>query len=300
MYSYRAFGLHISSEFILEHLTPSQCNSSDVSIGVADLEMERVTHGLHEVDRAFLSTGAGVVMHWRGVGTVRVRDGQQIEVDFAATVPSSVRTLALTGPPMGVLLEQRGNLVLHASAVVINGLAFGFMGHKGFGKSTTVAALGNAGHPLLTDDILAVSCAGQHWRADPGVPVVKLWPSSFKALFTDCVEGSDSEKRTVAPPNVHGSSAALGALFVLRAGEPSVDLISGRDSFLSVLRNTYASRFVGSDGTAPDLFRNCSELVQSVPVYALYRRPSLDDLPLVVSIVEGTAASVAKQRAGGN
>ncbi len=300
MYSYRAFGLHFSSELSLEFLTPSECDSPDVSIRVANLERERVAHGLHEVDRAFLSTNRGVVMHWRGVGTVCVSGGDRIDVDFGSTVPSSVRSLALTGPPTGVLLEQRGRLVLHASAVVIDGLAFGFMGHKGFGKSTTVSALGNAGYPLLTDDILSVRCPDQQWLADPGVPVVKLWPSSYEFLIAERGEESGDEKRMVAPPSTHDTVATLGALFVLEAGQPHVRRISGKESFLSVLRNTYASRFVGTDGASPDLFQACTNLVQTVPVYALHRRPSLDDLTIVVGMVEETATSVGEYARGGN
>lgn len=53
-----------------------------------------------------------------------------------------------------VLAHWRGALNLHAGAVLLHGRVWGLLGHKGAGKSTTLAALDHAGHPVLADDML--------------------------------------------------------------------------------------------------------------------------------------------------
>src|SRR5690606_16473868 len=64
--------------------------------------------------------------------------------------------LPLFGPVMACLLHRQGLLVLHGSAVVIDGEAHAFLGDKGSGKSTTAAALIAAGLPLVADDVVAL------------------------------------------------------------------------------------------------------------------------------------------------
>ncbi len=61
------------------------------------------------------------------------------------------------------LLALRGETVLHASAVAIDGAAVAFVGQSGRGKSTIAALLCVAGAELVTDDVLTV---------DPGPPVM--------------------------------------------------------------------------------------------------------------------------------
>jgi serine kinase of HPr protein (carbohydrate metabolism regulator) len=62
---------------------------------------------------------------------------------------------------LAALLHQRGCLVLHASAVLMNGGADVVSGETGAGKSTLLAALAAKGFPVVSDDVTAV-------RALPG------------------------------------------------------------------------------------------------------------------------------------
>jgi serine kinase of HPr protein (carbohydrate metabolism regulator) len=64
-----------------------------------------------------------------------------------------------------VLLQQRGRLVLHASAVTVDLGVVAFMGGPGWGKSTMAAAMYARGHSIVADDVTAV-------RADKAHPVV--------------------------------------------------------------------------------------------------------------------------------
>lgn len=294
MLQYRAFGLSLASELELLHLESVSGDPPEVRINSADLSEVRAVHGLEDVARAFIATDSGVVMHWRDVGTVLVSDGTTIQVDFEPQVDPSIRTLALTGPPLGVLLEQRGNLVLHGSAVVMDSKAVAFLGHKGLGKSTTAAALAQAGYPVLTDDILAIDTESDTFFVRPGLPMMKLWPASSTAIYGPSEEGGDDhadKQLRIADVNQQ-DHFSLGAVFVLDIGETGAEAVHGKEAFISLMRNSYSGRFAGSEGTPPAHFVRCTKVASSVPVFHLKRRPDLSTLPQVVSVVEATVRSL--------
>ncbi len=96
----------------------------------------------------------------------------------AADIP-----IFILGTVFGILLHQREQIVLHASAVRVNGKAVLFCGASGAGKSTLAAALAQRGYPLVTDDFCTLTADGQ------GAPLVhpdgrqlKLWAQAIDRL----------------------------------------------------------------------------------------------------------------------
>lgn len=69
--------------------------------------------------------------------------------------------ILLAGTVSALLLNLRGHLVLHASAVAIDDVSLAFVGQSGRGKSTMAALMCVDGAELVTDDVLSV---------DPGPP----------------------------------------------------------------------------------------------------------------------------------
>ena len=145
MYRYAAYGLGIHSELLLPELMASEAEADvDVVVRLGTLAPSVLVadpspYCLYETDE-------GAYIFWKEVGTLLIRGGSEIVVERAPNVEESRLRLLLLGAAMGVLLHQRGLLVLHASAVEVCDGAAIFLGGRGWGKSTVAAALHARGH----------------------------------------------------------------------------------------------------------------------------------------------------------
>ena len=81
-----------------------------------------------------------------------------------------------------LMLGLQGALVLHASAVELEGAAVAFVGPSGAGKSTLAAAFVAAGSRFLCDDGLVVDTDVVPPAARPSGPALRLWPDSRRSL----------------------------------------------------------------------------------------------------------------------
>jgi hypothetical protein len=288
-HSYLAFGLRIASTFPLPELLAGD--------GSADVEIHQAAAlPRHALARQATAETMVAPNEWRltygDVGVMSVRDGRRIELaPVRGASPRTVR-LTLLGQGMAVLLHQRGFLVLHASAVEIDGRVVAFLGDSGSGKSTMAAALHARGHRLVADDVAAVRIGPDGPEVYAGFPQLKLWPDALTALGCDATPlqrvEPGLEKRA---HRVHGGFAErtvfpLAQLHVIEEG-PAVELTRLRphDAFLALVRYAYGiQRLDGVSGV--DHFRARSEIVHRAPVYRLSRPWDLGELRTVVSRVE--------------
>jgi hypothetical protein len=231
-----------------------------------------------------------------GIGTFLVRHGGEILVDPDPGADAALLRLALLGPVLAALLQQRGDLVLHASAVEIDGVAVGFLGGRGAGKSTLAAAFLAQSHPLLADDILAVSFVEGLPRVLPGFRQLKLWPDAVAALGGDPALlprvrlGHEKRAQLVGGGSLT-DALPLARLYVLSGGDTiEIESLSVRDAFLEVVAHSYGNTWLhGFSG--PRQFGARAELVRCVSVRTLRRPPGLDLLPHVTRRVEEDLAT---------
>ncbi|NND72405.1 MAG: hypothetical protein HKN43_12595 [Rhodothermales bacterium] len=289
MKHYSVYGLNISSEFeLLGARTTTPSPVPDVVVTRTSLDLP--SSESFEDGRYSSATMYEALLAWEKVGCIRILSGKEIQVAPIAGIPDAVVSLFITGVAMGVLLHQRGFLVLHASAVRIQDKVAAFIGFKGMGKSTTAAAMVGQGASLVSDDILAID---GDFLARPGSDLVKLWPRALSAALEDDPEESPAlypgiEKRAkVFPDSVVAEPFPLRAIYVLDSGNTvSIQDVAPAAAFLEIMRHTYAPRFVGTDGTPPELFAQCTRLVSQIPVFRLHRKPDLAELSSVAVAVE--------------
>ena len=115
------------------------------------------------------------------------RDGLAVSVWPALGVSVGTVEHLHLNQVLPLALSRQGRLVLHASAVEIDGIGVAFTGESGRGKSTLATSFATSGARFLTDDGLQLDWHnGQCWIT-PSHPSVRLWEDSQKALIHHAV-----------------------------------------------------------------------------------------------------------------
>ncbi len=300
MHCYTAYGLGIHSELPLPELVPNCEASTDVTIKLQKLENSPLK--IDSVAHCFQLIPEGMYVFWESIGTFLIRDGKEIIIDSVLEAQESRIRLFILGAAIGVILHQRGFLVLHASAVVINGNAVAFVGDKGRGKSTMAAALHARGHNLIGDDVIAIDMSHSNQpMVVPAFPQIKLWPDAVASLGMNPEElprlVSHLEKREHRINRSFAQKAIpLTQIYVLgRDANVEIQALQPQEIFTYLIRNSYVTRFGNEllqDKAAPHLL-TLTKLAKQVSINRLLRPASLSLLPDIAQLVEENLAQVS-------
>src|SRR5262245_23686011 len=133
MFSYTAYGLGIHSMLELPELVTRETHADAViRTGPVDSTQPPGAGG----EDWIWATRDTACLSFDEAGKYLVRGGNEITIDPPANADPGLIRVMLLGPVMGLLLHQRGFLLLHASSVAIDGGAVAFVAVKGMGKST--------------------------------------------------------------------------------------------------------------------------------------------------------------------
>ena len=295
MYSYTAYGLCIHSFLPLSELPATEA-APDVIVRLA--RVERVPANGVASGSGWWATAQEVCLHYEQLGAVLVRDGREILVDPIPGLEEPAIQSWILGAAIGVLLHQRGLLVLHASAVDMGGTAVVFLGNAGWGKSTTAAALHARGRGVIADDVVALALQNE---GDPIVlpafPRLKLWPQVVASLGQDPEDlarvcpGEDKRVYRVAE-GFSQVPVPLGRIYVLGGGTcAQIEPLGFKEAFIQLVRHSYAVHLLNATGTVSRHFRQCAALAGCVPASRLKRRQSLASLSDLARLVEAHSAA---------
>jgi hypothetical protein len=186
----------------------------------------------------------------------------------------------LLGPVLGILLRLRGVTCLHASAVAFGDRVAAFVGSEGAGKSTTAAALAQRGHPILSDDVVALAERDGSFFVHPACPYLCLWPESVESLYGSSEAlppfSRNDEKRCLSlrKKDLRFAERSLPLATIYILGErrdnpaPVVEAIPLQKALVALVVNSFATNLLDRRQRVQE-FELLGRLVPIVPVRQL-------------------------------
>lgn len=219
----------------------------------------------------------------------RVRDGHQVEVHLLQP-KADLRNVQhfLVSTPFAALAMQRGELPLHAAALVSpqGDRAVLLCAHSGTGKSTTAAALCQQGWRLLNDDISRVVIEKGQPYVYPGVQQIRLWPHSCELLALDTTDLAFSlagKRKLLWQPQ--GCDRPLPIQAIIELERPRKDdgsltapvwtPLQGSAIIHLLKLHTFRPPLIAGLEAALAHFQISAQLARSVPCYHLQLPPTL-------------------------
>ena len=172
-------------------------------------------------------------------------------------------------------LTLRGNFVLHASAVTVNGVVVPFIGDSGAGKSTLAYAISKREQfDLFSDDYVAIESLDGISLATGDDCSPRLWDESLEhfrikdgesALVSDY---SNKRRVTVSSEVNQGAIKALYVLAESSQNEIEIKEISGHARFITLIRSAF--RFNPNDSKlSATEYERISDLIDNAPLFSL-------------------------------
>lgn len=284
MKAWRICGLRFASDIDLRPL-PAAAKSADEAKADVVVRRTRVAkNGIKNprLTRALMQAGDGSV--WfdvPGIARFQIDGGREVRVQPYPDADERSIVLFLLGSALGAVLHQRGFLVLHANAVLVDGGAVLLAGHSGAGKSTTAAALLERGYEVLADDVTALDEAGGFAA---GVPRLKLWKDALGKLDMT-LEGLEQlrpqiDKYQLPLPSRRApkkGSLPVKAIYILSSAnelEPDkfeLKRIEGTTKFIALQNQTYRPHFMTGLGLKPRHLKLCAALAARTPIARITR-----------------------------
>jgi hypothetical protein len=292
--AYRIAGLSVESDVAFPGAgSVSAAGAPDILIGAG--------HVPDHLPNAFARgpswamTRDSLLLDLPGIARLLVSGGRDIRYRAAPGADEADVTAFLLGPVLGVLLHQRGAVVLRASVVRVRDRAVLFCGGSGAGKSTLAAALTDPGYALVADDICVVDFNG---RAGPRVhgdgQHLKLWQQAVDALGLTGRRGAPIrkclQKFHVAPHATHAEALPIGAIYSLYRDRPprrtGIVRPNAVDATLLLAGNAYHPLLVRLMDQRAKYFHAAAAIADKADIYELTRPFSFAAMADVVCMLE--------------
>lgn len=267
MYFYKAYNLIIASDFKLDGLIECPQQPHDVIVHKSQIDpdfMKRIGNC------PWYFSPEEQYLDFTIVAKFHIRNASEVFVEMY-DCPEELVIYPLMGMVMGLILQLRGNLVMHANAVEVDGLAVGFMGDKGAGKSTTSAAFISNGFKLITDDVMPINFE-DGFKILSGFPQMKVTDDllanidlGFGELLPRIIYPGLEKQQLGLGTHFAAESLDLGRTYVLERGETAQIIdYSVKDGFEAMMRfSYYYQRDALGGGFSADVMKKSVEIAKN-------------------------------------
>jgi hypothetical protein len=293
MERYKIYGLKVESEMQFPEIKKSSFDKPEVSIFFGKIEEPNNYGERKYVLESSVRNKKYDKYYMKGVGGFASKEGKEIKIDPEEGAEKKGFRFLVLGLAMGLILEQRGTITFHASAVDLGRESVAFAGPKRAGKSTTAAAFHAAGYSVITDDLLPVSLENGRAYSIRGFPHLKLNPQSAslfgeKKFKKSHIIDPKSSKKLYSP---EGSSInykmPLRTLYILDRQEGiekcKSEKLNGVNSLKYIINSIYS--FQMKKEVSQVVAERCMKLAKNVEVKLLKRPNSMGNPKKIVKLV---------------
>ena len=294
MYNYFISGLHVSSELELRGAIPQDAPAQTADVSIRRGSVPTALAGATATGPTWDLAGDVFLLRVPRLARFRIEAGREIVFETEPGFPDRDVAGFVLGSAFGILLHQRGALVLHGSAVAKNGRSIAICGYSGAGKSTLAAALCGDGCSFVTDDICVVGLDEQQRPMIlPDGRHLKLWMQSIDHLGLAERRGTavreSFAKYYVEPPDPHLQPSPLSAVYVLREARPSltegVESLSLPDAMRTLDHEAYRPRLRAKLQQKPQAMAHVAAVLARARVFRLVRPRGFEHLQDTVAAV---------------
>lgn len=290
---YSLYNLTIDSDFVLTNL-PCFPKSHPANISIKQVDKLDVDVSLmNQVGAYCWLSSSSFLLSIPRLADFYVRDGQSIAVAVADDANMALVVTYIQGYMLAVVIQQRGQLVLHGTVLQKNGNAIAICGHSGSGKSTLAATLLTQGWQLVSDDVCVFDTHGQVLR---GCHALNVWPDIAEVLQLSEAEPitATMAKLQYVPKvpsmDTEDADTRLGAFPLVavyclseeqdddQSDTPDEGVFAGVLSefkgmrkFAPLKANRYRTQFATAMGQDALFMQQCSAFLANTPVYGLSR-----------------------------
>ena len=293
-FHYLISGLTVHSDVELRSAIP--CEREGTPDVVIHRTIVPVGDDLHQAvaDKAF-------PLRIPSTGRFLIRQGREIAYETFPGYERGELALHLIGTCFTVLLQQRGYLVMHGSAIRMGSHAVLFCGPSGAGKSTLAAMLCRRSYALLNDDVCCISQGSDGgFAVHPDGRMLKLWRGSLHELKQEPTGepvSSLTDKFYLTPAASDAAARPLGAIYFLHTAAagtaPAVETVSPAQAMLRLRENAYRPGLVDAMGQAASFFQASAALCRQTGLFQLSRPKDFSQSEAVLDVLEQEWAKVA-------
>ena len=284
MHRYVFCGLGVESELALPLCASGGIPGGDIRFSLQTSEREPPTesewihHWHFETGEVALSLGRGgdgFLLRFPDLADFSV-GGEFDEIVCVADPGTSAVTIRqlLLHQVLPRVLSQRGELMVHASAVTVSDEIIAFLGISGAGKTTIAQSLASEGLPLVADDCLRLAIAPDgEVSGYPSYP----GPASGRPLGCEVMGSAPIQRLYFLDVQVDDGDA------------PRIEGLSRRDGMMALTRSAFVMDFESGEALGR-VFETAARVATELEIFGLSYRREYALLPVVKAAVLGHAA----------
>ncbi|GEM_PF-3843420 len=276
-FKYTVYGFSIDSELELSGL-PLGHGAPEVSVSLKKLPPSESI--LSANGSYFIAKPDFFFIDVKGIARFQVNHSTEILIDPAPEASKGDIRLYLLGAVFAALIQQRGELALHASAVMKDGRAVLFSGDSGAGKSTTaLSLLSNHAWSLCADDVCRLTYIDNRAHLFPAYPSMKIWDEVIQAMnipkeVLSPIQKQQGKYRMPITTDWPNKPIPIEHIFLLTKGSSdyrSLHSVKGGSKLMELRKLIYRSNFLQTVTTEDKVFQLLSKLLRDIPTTRIER-----------------------------